>query len=241
MLTAYFDDSGTHDASAALVMAGWIGDEEQWAKFDKEWRALLDKEGLTWFHMTECEAADGEFDMWPRPRRDALIHDLRQVILNNNLHGLGVVIARNDWNRLVTGKIRDILGDGNDVCFVHAIDLATRWVRVRTNHYEMAFVFDIGVESNEKHLIIQTFDENYNDIPEIQSITFARVKQFSPLQAADMLAWESYHRALQIFNEGSKANPRAHFQRFLDENSIYGEILDGEMIKKEVDRRTKKQ
>jgi hypothetical protein len=40
-LTAYLDESGTHDGSRLTVMAGWVGYTDRWRDFDRKWNALL--------------------------------------------------------------------------------------------------------------------------------------------------------------------------------------------------------
>jgi hypothetical protein len=46
MFTAYFDESGTHDSSAAVGVSGYVASDQQWSNFDKEWKAILADEGL---------------------------------------------------------------------------------------------------------------------------------------------------------------------------------------------------
>lgn len=42
--TAYFDESGTHGDSAALVVSGYVASAEQWLNFDGAWKHLLMKD-----------------------------------------------------------------------------------------------------------------------------------------------------------------------------------------------------
>jgi hypothetical protein len=41
IVTVYIDESGTHDGSPVLIMAGWVGRFGQWASFDPKWERLL--------------------------------------------------------------------------------------------------------------------------------------------------------------------------------------------------------
>jgi hypothetical protein len=47
MLTIYLDESG-HETSDHVVIAGFLGADEQWAAFDLDWRKAL--KGNTTFH-----------------------------------------------------------------------------------------------------------------------------------------------------------------------------------------------
>jgi hypothetical protein len=53
MYTAYFDESGTHGSSEALVIAGYVASNPQWQEFDYEWKKALEDAGVTHFHMRD--------------------------------------------------------------------------------------------------------------------------------------------------------------------------------------------
>jgi hypothetical protein len=66
MLTAYFDDSGSHAGSDVVVWNGLFGNQYQWKLFDELWAAKLGapspgKNSLRRFHMYDCQHGEGEF------------------------------------------------------------------------------------------------------------------------------------------------------------------------------------
>ena len=90
MLTTYFDDSGTHDDSDVVIIAGLSGNQYQWEAFENAWRAKLEnpspgKPPLSRFHMYECQNALNEFAGWGRTATEFLAHELGQIIIRNGL------------------------------------------------------------------------------------------------------------------------------------------------------------
>ena|SRR5437763_810390 len=78
VLSACFDDSGTHTTSPFVVMACVIGSEAQWALFQSDWKARLlqplpGKPPLRKFHMTDCVNRRGEFQGYSEPEVDLVI------------------------------------------------------------------------------------------------------------------------------------------------------------------------
>jgi hypothetical protein len=88
-------------------------------------------------------------------------------------------------------------------------------------------MFDKGIESDELHDII---DKYLWSQPEVVSVTFGRVEKFIPLQAADMIATESY------WHTRSSA-ARLPFQHYLRHAKAAGLIFDRQAIIDELARR----
>src|ERR1035438_6245958 len=77
MFTAYFDASGRRD-TRVLTMAGFVSDVRKWAKFDGKWSAILKRENIPAFHMTDFVARKPPFDCWQGrdADRDLFFRDL---------------------------------------------------------------------------------------------------------------------------------------------------------------------
>jgi hypothetical protein len=225
VLTAYFDDSGTHAGSPVVSTGGLYGNDSQWETLEREWKAILDSPGDGWprlrrFHMYDCVHGEGEFFGHTLGARDHLIYKFRQTILKAGLHGYSMAVSGPDWDRLVAGVHRDAWGDGERFsvlqCFLRTLDWASR----ESVETEAAFVFDDRPqrrEANERVFrIYQNFSAERGLHPKPVGIAFLNSEKTIPLQAADMFAWESNRFSLQWLREGNKAVLRAHFRRFLE-------------------------
>lgn len=59
MLKAYLDETGIHDPKNSCIIAGFLGNENQWARLDEEWKAGLGNRKF--LHMKELQ--------WSKPDR----------------------------------------------------------------------------------------------------------------------------------------------------------------------------
>lgn len=211
MLTAYFDDSGTHPGSDVVLWCGLFGNHFQWAHFDALWDAKLrepspGKPALSRFHMAHCQAGDGEFRGWGRTATDFLVHELGDIIIKCGLWSDGVVIPRKDWDELVSGDLRTALGDAEGYSLRIAFVNATEWARRKAGSDKIAFVFDRRKEKEAEGKRIYALFEHLARIEPSAvkpvSFAFSDATSILPLQAADMVAWEMYQYSLDYLKNG---------------------------------------
>jgi hypothetical protein len=50
ILTAYIDESGTHDDSPVTIMAAYLSSARRWAAFNAEWATFLGRLGVDHLH-----------------------------------------------------------------------------------------------------------------------------------------------------------------------------------------------
>lgn len=71
-LTAYIDESGTHDDSSIVIIAGVVGHAGQWRKFEKKWGRMLLDHKLPYFHAKEIENGHGIGKGWTTDQKRPL-------------------------------------------------------------------------------------------------------------------------------------------------------------------------
>ncbi len=209
MLYAYLDDSGTHAASPICVLAGYFGGEIHWTKFDREWHKALEHNGLEEFHANRFWSyVKGEqipeYKGWDRQRASRFIGTLLRIITSHRVYPVGSAVVMSEWRALPTDERAVLTGaayrDGKVstpgapkktyyLPFATVIQVAARYCQ---QGLQMHFVFD-----QSDYLSGYALDY-FNTIKSIQGQTTAKLgdirfvdsKRNTPIQAADLLAYE---------------------------------------------------
>src|SRR5215510_9159874 len=98
MLTAYFDDSGTHASSSVVAVAGYVSTTVNWQSFAKEWRRLLRKEKVSVIHMAALQNLQGNFSSkngWTIRSRDRLVETAAKIMGQRTRDAVGRAVIRN--------------------------------------------------------------------------------------------------------------------------------------------------
>src|SRR5579871_5052507 len=69
---AYVDESYDNDI---FTLAGALASEESWAALTRRWQARCSKDGISWFHATDCAGGRREFAGLTESTRIALNSD----------------------------------------------------------------------------------------------------------------------------------------------------------------------
>lgn len=238
VLGAFFDDSGTHADAPLVVIGGVLGDADQWDRFAPLWNKLLTeplpgKPKLSKFHLAPCRARDGEFSSYNRAECDRITYLFRRVIVDNGLVTFASALDLSAWRELVVGDLIEALPSPLEICFSRSVDLVISYIRA-TKPWELVyFFFDQGTEIKlEKWAsFYRTQSAKY---PEMGGIAFAPVGKLEALQAADMIATESYYYGLQWLKHGVEAKANPHFREYLTRELSLGNIFGREQIQEAI-------
>jgi hypothetical protein len=221
VLRAYFDDAGrATDDPDVICWGGYVASPHDWGVLDGRWTALLRnpledssrpplEKG---FHLSHCFSALGEFADYKPAERDRVRFNFRKLLepyeLPNGfsacLHPIGHAIYRPDWDQLVTGVVRDVLGDGSTACIRSCLQRALRFIK-ESEMRHLAVVVDQGAYTPAMDMALRQILSSVPDFVDV-TITSAKVASFSGLQAADTLATELPWSAVKLRKNGGMSD-----------------------------------
>jgi hypothetical protein len=207
MYQLYCDDSGTHAASPIAVAAAYVSTERGWATFESQWRAICSREGLEYFHMTDFVASVANPEIkpygdWDRGRRERVFSDFVRVINENKRAGFAVAVPKKAYARILKEQMPDAVREKfGDFHFTYAVRslllLVARWRKDSQITLPIHYTFDPVDRRAEKSEIEKPWlhDETIKTWGNLLGITFGGCafkskKNATPLQAADVLAWQ---------------------------------------------------
>lgn len=245
MLKAYFDDAGTHAGAPVVVLGGLIGTVAQLEILEEAWaRQLYDplpevgKASLSMFHMSHCEAAEGEFRDYKPVERMLVAQHFRDIMARTNLASTASAIDVVAWDDLVKGSVRDFLGPALEKCFVNCLDRVRDYSFDHEQGKHVEVVFDEGIENGRLHEIIDIYTDQQLGRVNFFSIKFGKVKCIYPLQAADIVATQNYWLAQEYLGiRAAGKDPDIAFRKSFSTKPSEGLILDKSAIEEELRHR----
>ena len=194
VIKIYMDESGTHDGSPVVTVGAYFGKPKVWREFTKQWN--FRKRPIKIFHSTDCANFRGEFEGWKLEDRDALVANLTGCLRGSMLGGMAAGINMRDFNEALSARpdLIELFGSPYVTCFQWVVQQIVDIADNAHGHQKLAFFHeqnDFQVEALKAfEWVRQSRKHHRGDM----TITFGAKDQFTPLQAADMLAYEANKR-----------------------------------------------
>jgi hypothetical protein len=238
MLQACFDESGTHGGSRVLSVAGYVGEKEQWERFADEWASVLRDAGLPAgkpFHATDFENRLGDFADWSQEKRIETQRNLFGIVRRRVRHGFSASMNVDAWDSLVIKPIRASgipASAGAHSAYSFALVRCLCQIEKWADRYDVSDRIAYFVESgsgfgcdlNSVHATLRDGASERSRY-RYQSFTIVNMSDFLPLQAADLLAYESYKYWGNLEFSDKKRPTRISFES-LGEVPTTGEFFD---------------
>lgn len=209
---AFLDESGTHDGSPVITVAGYVARPKAWREFVPRWNRTL--KPIAVFHSSECNGFHGEWNGWAREARDAKVKQLLSLLPSINGVGLAVGIVQRDLKEALNVRphLQPYWPSSYEACCQWWISIMLQRMQERGNREPLAIVHEENQYGNEAHSAYTYVRENHDHFGQLISFSFGKKSDFVPLQAADILAYEIHKRLQDI-----EGNPRKSFEVMMKE------------------------
>jgi hypothetical protein len=192
LMRAYFDESGTHDDSPIVAMAGFVAREEVWAAVEAAWKAVLAEwapYGVRVFHMTECISGTGDFSRLEAPYRNRIITQVSEVLRDADIQAIWSFVEKKQWH-LAEAEPPFLARFPKPLylTFEHVMRQLGQWSAQHSTGELVSPVFAYNSEHTDRMAEIGAMysaSPGYKEV--LGPITFGSPSQTIPLQTADFL------------------------------------------------------
>jgi hypothetical protein len=206
MLTSYLDETGDSkdDKQKFNGMAGLVAPAENWEVFEQKWKAVLKTFGLPYIHMSEIRTLTRG---WSEAKVEKLFGKLWKIIKSVKALPVGSTIPMDDYNPLkvqLKKYFRDPYYIAMQNCIQFTAELVEPVAIPTPDSPRVAMIFDDKVEfrNNAQQLYDAAIKKvgmgNLVDPP-----AFRNMRRVVPLQAADMIAYETYKEYDRVYYKRS--------------------------------------
>jgi hypothetical protein len=194
---AYFDESGSHNGSRILCVAGYIFRKSEAIKLGHEWRKVLRWKKLPYFHMVDCAHGNGPFANLTKPERIEVQTKLIEAIKKYAIQGIAVTVDPIEYATFQKRLPFEpwLYENAYSFCAQAIMTGVSVFIEKNPAVGSMAYFFEAGHKSRpQAHEIMQRMFAQQRLKDQFRYVGHAFVeKAKSPaVQAADLLAWQWY-------------------------------------------------
>lgn len=198
VIQVFMDESGIHDDAPAVTSSAVWTRPSVWQNWTKEWKRKLAP--IEAFHAVDCHNRKNEFAGWSRNDRDKKVIGLLPIIPKFKIHGRFTGVDLKAYNLAMESEpaiYKKTFGNP----YYAAVMWAMKHVAQYANTHNGKRV-DIIHEVNDFQTdVLDAFDYVSRKFPSLNmTLNFGSKKDFVPLQAADILAYEGF----KYLKDGSK-------------------------------------
>jgi len=186
---AYFDESGTDEGNQFLCVAGYVFKKENALKLGIEWRKMLGKYDLPYFHMSECAHRVGIYQHLTKEDCDNAAREAIRLTKLYASKGIAVSLDKQAYALIP----KDGLFDNPYALVCGQVFFGVRdWADETGFNGDVAYFFESGANGfgNANSAMHRMYNE-----PKLRSDfrwgshIFIEKERAIPLQCADLLAW----------------------------------------------------
>lgn len=219
MINGFFDDSGkeSDNANKIVCASGYIAAGATiWGAFHEMWKNQLMMHNMGWLHMSDFMCDDSKEYKHLKldwDKKKPILEGLSKAIKIGQLIGFGVAVDADAWRELPQG-IKDDNGSAQEFCFMRLLRMVVDRMKVSAPNDQVSIMFDC--DRGYTPARFQQYIRVREKIPDaarfLVSFTIGEPRAFLPLQAADLLAWETRK---DLIRQAEGLDSRPEFQHMM--------------------------
>ncbi len=186
MLHGYFDESGKFKDHDVISLCGWIGQLQDWELLAQEWQDALTRHDLTDIHMAQMKG------------QDRVLEEFADIIKGRVICGVGSALNTKLY-RSMPETFQKRAGHPHFLVFSAVIKQAIDRIEEFAKHVGLGKDVFLSLIFDQDEQLSQECFRLLNKLKKIDSrvrervtgVCFCNRRQLFPLQAADMIAYET--------------------------------------------------
>ncbi|WFU08800.1 DUF3800 domain-containing protein [Rhizobium sp. CB3090] len=192
-IQAFFDESGTHDGSQILGIAGYIFRKSEAIKLGHEWKKVLKLKNLPYFHMVDCAHGNGPFANLTRQERIEVETKIIEIVRKRSIQGFAVTVVESEFKQALEDfpQIKEIYGSAYSFSVHLILAGVLAWIGANPRAGEISYFFESGHSSASKanSVMNELFHHKRQEYRYLRH-GFVEKARSPAVQAADLLAWQ---------------------------------------------------
>lgn len=197
MFTSYFDSSHSGQGKGVWVVSGWLATVERWERFAVDWKLVLAKYNVPYFHMKEFAHSRGAFaNGWKgeNNKRELFIRALLDVVGSHAQAGFACMVDSSSFDEVDREYcVRETFGNEYAVCARTCVAEVNNWILGNNYRHAPEYVFEDGDERGRLSYLMESQgypSPIFKPSRDKATQTGIAITGLTPLQAADFAAYE---------------------------------------------------
>lgn len=205
MLTCYLDDSGTHDDSPIVTIAGYVMDDAGWSAFETDAAVICERRGLASrpLHAVDMQQGNPPYEDWSVLNKHAFVAQLCLAMKPHAPLGLSLSVTREFYDRRAQEAGRSSVYTP----YAWAFQVILNWILTsvlvgkKAREEGVRFVVEQGSKNNAGitrayEYVAETYADELGST--LRGLSFVPKNHSRAIQMADLIAYYSYRRGMQL-------------------------------------------
>ena len=186
------------EGSPTVVVAGYLGRPEAWRDWTEKWTEALGP--IKVYHAVDAQNLTGEFEGWTSAEVGELVKRLLPITAEAEIAATAVALDLRVFEAAMKGRddLKELFGTPYVACLQWVMQAILNLASSVGSSEPITFIHENNDFFSQAYECFSWIKANPNRGDNVISLTFGAKKDYPPLQAADIFAYEANRRLRNI-------------------------------------------